>query len=595
MLPDTLYLFTLAVVAQPFIGLCLFPVGRLSRKAVKVLPVASLAALSLVYALLVPGSRTRLLGFDVSLDPLSFLFAGVVLLIGFLCILYSYEYIEESIERYYFWMLTFVSSMLLLVLSDSLLLFVASWELTGLCSYSLIAHRNQLRESIEGAYKAIAITEVGSSMLIVAFALLGAQSFSQLLSCSPKPSVATLAALLLITVAVASKSAQYPLHIWLPDAMPAPTPVSALLHAAAMVKAGVYLLARLWPLYTRVPGFPALYLALGSLTMVVGGLFMLGENDMKRLLAYSTVTQIGYMVSSMGLGTTIGLFAGVFHFLNHAVAKGLLFLSAGSVEHQTGMKDLNRLGGLARRMPLTAAAFTVGALSLSGVPPLNCFVSKWVLYEAGLKSLGDTGYWALVFIVAAFVSSVLSLAALMKTVGSAFFGRAVPCCREARDPGASMMVPLVALSALAVALGVFPEPAVKIVSAATGVEVGGVSLNIVGSLNSLIASLLVLTGVVLGFALYALPRRRVVRTELFGCGELIDEKVGVSARDFFSDAVEMLRRVYSAADPNLWLVTAVERVDSALSGVLSSRRVPWVLLAASLAAALLYLAEVVGL
>lgn len=569
-------LYIVLTILQPVVGLLLFPLSWISRKWVRIIPIFSLAMLAYPLTVISLSDwsgdlQVSLYGFTFLLDPLAKTFSIIVLLIGILCILYSYEYMEEdsSTARYYFWMLTFVASMLILISADSLILFIAAWEMTGLCSFSLIAHRNHMRESLRGAYKALAITEVGSSMLIAGLLILektyNVTSIKGLANIG-KPEMPLAVSLLLITIAVVSKSVQYPLHIWLPDAMYAPTPVSALLHAATMVKAGVYLLARLWNLYLLVPGFfYEAFLMLGSATMIIGGAFMLRENDLKRMLAYSTISQIGYMVSSIGLGTVSGFFAGVYHLVNHAISKGLLFLSAGAIEHETGTRNLDRLGGLMRTMPITSLAFIVGALSISGVPPLNCFVSKWIIYEAGLLSTGETAYLSLVMVVAAFLSSAFSLAALLKAASSALFGDITGTVKGSHDPGLTMSIPLVALTILAVALGVYPYPLIDtIVNVAKFNPLSGTTLLFAGSFNSIAATTLILLGVMTGVVLYRLSARKIAYTEVFLCGEEVESGKApswMSGTDFYSDIVEGLKSFYNHVEPEKWPFDWVRRLS----------------------------------
>jgi len=261
----------------------------------------------------------------------------VISLIGFLCVLYSYEYMihDDAQGRYYFWMLTFPASMLLLVTANSPLVLLLAWELTGLCSFSLIAHWNFKRSALSGAYKALVITELGSGFLLLGLVLANVHELSG------APSAVPLAAQLLVLIGALAKSAQYPLLLWLPDAMEAPTPVSAYLHAAAMVKAGFYILLRL---YGMIEQILPLALLLGCISTLAGGLLMLFARDIKRVLAYSTISHLGLLFSTVSVG---GILPALLYFLNHAVAKALLFLSAGAVEHETGRRNIDELGGLA--------------------------------------------------------------------------------------------------------------------------------------------------------------------------------------------------------------------------------------------------------
>jgi len=538
-------------------------------------------------------------------DSLSALLASIASLVGFLCMLYSISYMgeEKSVGRYYFWMLTFVASMILLVTANEFLVLVAAWELTGLCSYALISFWTERENAASGSLKAILITEAGSSLLVAGLAVLssvaGTHEVSGLIAAAEKgvlpANLLTVFACAAIAVAILSKSAQFPLHVWLPDAMAAPTPVSALLHAAAMVKAGVYLLARLWPVFNAVAWWWApVFAAAGSITMVVGGLFMLAQNDIKRLLAYSTVTQLGYITASIGLGTVWGMAAALFHLLNHAVIKCLLFLSAGSVEHETGVRHLDEMGGLASKMPITAAGFVVGALSLAGMPPLNGFVSKWMIYAASL-SAGGLGA---VVGVAAFVSSAFTMAALLKASHSAFFGVRPPRLEEVREGPAPMTLPLVLLSVAVVLLGVSPYQALGLLVAPYAqVSVSEVLQIGVGSLAETSIVLLVIGGLVVGLAIYAVlggfsGPSKGLGGDLFLCGEDIEafEELHVPSSGFFVDVLRSnLREVYELLDLDRAYAEACLRLREELS-FLADRRLRLVVVLVVLALTILSLA-----
>lgn len=318
-------------------------------------------------------------------DGLAASLTAIASVIGALAVLFSVNYMrgEAQLGRYYAMVLFFIGAMSGLVLSGNLLFTFLFWEITAVCSYGLISFHNDDPKAVAGGIKALIITQVGGVGLLagtlLAFASLGSYQIADLLAKAntlPAPVLAGIAFCFLI--AAAAKSAQFPFHTWLPDAMEAPTPVSALIHAATMVNAGIYLLARFYPAFASVPGWALAVTIVGMLSALIGALMALTANDLKRTLAYSTVSQLGYMVYAIGVGA---VFAGTFHLLSHAVFKALLFLAAGAVIHSVGTRDMRQMGV---KMPFIRNVFIVGALALAGVPVLTGFWSKELVLEAGL-------------------------------------------------------------------------------------------------------------------------------------------------------------------------------------------------------------------
>ena len=322
-------------------------------------------------------------------DGLAVLLTAIATIIGSVAVIFSVDYMrgEPQLGRYYFLVLFFIGAMTGLVLSGNLLFTFFFWEITALCSYGLISFYNDDPKAVAGGIKALVLTQVGGVGLLagtlIAFANLGSFQIADLLA---NASFLPPAALSLIAfsflVAAAAKSAQFPFHSWLPDAMEAPTPVSALIHAATMVNAGIYLLARFYPAFQSVPAWTSSVLTVGLVSALISALSALIATDLKRVLAYSTVSQLGYMVFAIGAG---GVFASQFHLLSHAVFKALLFLAAGSIIHSVGTRDMRLMGGLGKQMPFMRNVFIVGALALTGVPFLNGFWSKELILERGLE------------------------------------------------------------------------------------------------------------------------------------------------------------------------------------------------------------------
>ncbi|MBP7689473.1 MAG: NADH-quinone oxidoreductase subunit L [Thermoflexales bacterium] len=328
-------------------------------------------------------------------DGLGVFLTVVATVVGSLAVLFSVDYMrgEAQLGRYYALILLFIGAMAGLALTGSLLFLFVFWEITALCSYALISFHNDDPKAVAGGLKALIITSLGGVGLLlgalIVYANTGSYQIADFLAKAeslPKDLLALVAFGFL--AAAAAKSAQFPFQTWLPDAMEAPTPVSALIHAATMVNAGVYLLARFYPAFEAVPGWKTAVVVVGLITALMAAFMALVANDLKRVLAYSTVSQLGYMVYSIGVG---GVYASQFHLLSHAVFKALLFLAAGAVIHSVGTRDMRLMGGLGKKLPFVRAAFVIGALALMGIPILNGFWSKELILEEGLK---DGPVWA---------------------------------------------------------------------------------------------------------------------------------------------------------------------------------------------------------
>ena len=387
-------------------------------------------------------------------DPLTVGMVGLVTFVALMVQVYSLGYMrgDPRFGWYFAFHALFAAAMLTLVLADNFLLLYVAWELVGICSYLLIGFWHERPAAREAAKKAFIVTRIGDVGLLVGILLLWREvgSFSMFAAFDAartgamSEGVATAAALLLFLGAM-GKSAQVPFHVWLPDAMEGPTPVSALIHAATMVVAGVYLVARAFPIFQAYDGDALLVVAIiGLITALMASTIALVSVDLKRVLAYSTISHLGLMMLSLG---AFGYSAAVFHLLAHGFSKALLFLGAGSVLHSTGEQDIRRMGGLRRAMPVTALVFSLGALSLGGIPILAGFWSKDEILVA------VNGHRNPVFIVFALVTAFLSALYMARAMFVPFFGELRGELRHVHEAPWTMAVPMLVLAVLAVGFG----------------------------------------------------------------------------------------------------------------------------------------------
>ena len=393
----------------------------------------------------------------VIVDRLSVTMLGLVTFVALLVQLYSVEYMrgDPRFGWYFAAHALFAAAMLALVLADNLVFLYLAWELVGLGSYLLIGFWYERRSAAEAAKKAFVTTRIGDVGLLIGIILLyratGTFDISGVIHAVQNGleagvvSQATVnAAVFLIFLGAMGKSAQFPFHVWLPDAMEGPTPVSALIHAATMVAAGVFLVARLMPLFEAAPVVLLVVACVGLFTFAFAGTLALVMTDLKRVLAYSTVSHLGLMMLSLG---ALGVAAAMLHLLAHGVSKALLFLGAGSVTHGTGKTDIGEMGGLWRRMPLTSITFIIGAASLAGLVPLSGFFSK----EEVLYAVLEHRHPAL--LVLALAASVLSVLYMARVTFLVFFGPD-RSGGDAHESPLLMTIPLILLAPLALALGI---------------------------------------------------------------------------------------------------------------------------------------------
>ncbi|WP_397544100.1 monovalent cation/H+ antiporter subunit A [Roseovarius salis] len=414
------------------------------------------------------------------IDGLGFFFAALILGIGLLIITYARFYLsrEDNMGEFYTYLLLFQGAMVGIVLCDNILMLLIFWELTSLSSFLLIGYWKHLPEGRQGARMALVVTGMGGLSMIGGMLLLGQVAGSYDLTVILENRDAIQAsplytpALLLILLGCFTKSAQFPFHFWLPHAMAAPTPVSAYLHSATMVKAGIFLMARLWPVLSGTDLWFALVTGAGLVTMVIAAVIALFKNDLKGLLAFSTVSHLGLITMLLGTGTPYGAMAAVFHILNHATFKAALFMSAGIIDHEAGTRDIPSLGGLRRLMPITFVIATLASLSMAGIPFLNGFLSK----EMMLEETTHTVLFGLPLLVPALatVGALFSAAYSFRYIAHVFLGpERDDYPGHPHDPPFGMWGPPALLVIIVVAIGVAPFLAEPLVRTVTGAVLGG--------------------------------------------------------------------------------------------------------------------------
>jgi multicomponent Na+:H+ antiporter subunit A len=396
-------------------------------------------------------------GLDFKLDGLSLLFAFLITGIGAIVLLYAGTYMKayKRTDRFFVALLVFMASMLGLVLADNIVSLFVFWELTSFSSYFLIGFSHDKEDSRNSALKALLITAGGGLALLAGLIMLGiggeTNTISELLTRGDiiAESGYLHMAMVLIIIGCFTKSAQFPFHFWLPAAMAAPTPVSAYLHSATMVKAGIYLLARMSPLFNGTDGWNATLLVVGGTTMLIGASMAIINADLKKILAYTTVSALGLLTMLLGIGTEMAIHATVIFILAHALYKGALFLLAGIVDHQTGTRNIRQLGKLFKKMPYTGTAVIIACLSMAGIPPLFGFISKEFTYGATLDMTVNSPLTTSAF----FIAGVLFTAAAGMLSYIVFFGKRNRLKTQPTEAPFSLVIGPFLMAVLAVAFG----------------------------------------------------------------------------------------------------------------------------------------------
>ena len=406
------------------------------------------------------------LGIDFAfrLDGLAYLFALLILCIGLLIILYAKYYLSDTdpIGKFYAYLMLFMAAMLGIVLTENILLTIVFWELTSISSFLLIGYWNFKSESRRGARMALTVTGGGGLAMLAGFLLLGHVAGTYELSGifaareTIQSSPLYLPILILILLGVFTKSAQFPFHFWLPQAMAAPTPVSAYLHSATMVKAGVFMLARLYPALGGTYDFEIIVSVIGLITMAFAAYVAIFKHDLKGLLAYSTISHLGLIIFLIGLSSPLSAAAAVFHIINHATFKASLFMVAGIIDHECGTRDMRRLRGLYKFMPYTATLAMVAAASMAGIPLLNGFLSKEMFFTESL-TLSHLGWFGVIAPIVVTFGGMCSVAYSARFVHNVFFnGTAKDLPHTPHEPPRFMKIPVELLVVICIAVGVLP-------------------------------------------------------------------------------------------------------------------------------------------
>jgi len=510
-------------------------------------------------------------------DGLSILFMLIGTGMGSAILLYSVGYMaeeEEGTTRFYVLMLVFIGGLVILVCSANLLMAYFAWELIGLCSYFLVGFWYKRQEAVDGARKVLIITHLAGYGLLAAIMLLYVRTGTFLWTDPAVGAAFSGAIILLMIVAAMAKSVMYPLHTWIPEAMNAPTPVSALLHSACYVKAGVFLIARLYSIGQWHGVFGTLLLLVGCLTMLVGSIFAIAQTDLKRLLAFSTVSQLGYIVTGLALGTNLGIAAGLFYAASHALFKGTLFMCAGAVQEATGTRDMRKLGGLSSRMPVTSRVWLFAAAAIVGVPLTNGFVAKWLLFDAALEANQA------VVVVVAWAVSIITTFYFFKATLSVFYGMPAHDLRveEIHEVAPTMQIGLGITGALCVVFGFAPqlvmqpviEPAVHALGFDWQVQVTWLGvLTGSGTIGVTVgAAAVVVVAALFGVGAYHLVRAPAGGhpVAVFTGGDPLPEGDTLGAADFAEMAEAAFEPVYSL-DPDPLYLLIWRGIKDAAAGV----------------------------
>lgn len=477
-------------------------------------------------------------------DDLSAFIGMGIAFFALLVAVYSIGFISRNFGRYFGYFLMTLGAGLSAAYANDLIVLLTCWGFLALTLYLMI-NLSQTNKASEASKKALIIIGGTDALMLFGIALIWSMTgtFAMNKVHLGLNGVIPMAAYLCIAVAAFAKAGAMPFHSWLPDAAEdAPTPVTAYLPASVDKLLGIYLLARAsLNLFMMNNTTNTLLLVVGSFTVIFAVIFALVQHDLKKLLGYHAVSQVGYMVLGIGTANPVGIAGGIFHMLNHAIYKSCLFLSAGAVEKNTHTTDLSKLGGLAKYMPISFVCFLVAALSISGIPPFNGFVSKWMVFQGIIESgaKGGDPLWIL-WLVAAMFGSALTIASFMKLLHAVFLGRESRGFENLKEVGASMTVPLMILAGLCIIFGIFafPLPLALFIFPAIGR-----TASYIGIWSPTTATLLIILGIILGVLIYTiLSPKKFRQVGSFVGGEVADDLERVSGTEFY-DTVKDLKRM----------------------------------------------------
>lgn len=534
-------------------------------------------------------------------DSLSTFVGGFICLFFLLVIIYSVGHMKgrKGLFRYYLYTILTCIVSLGAVFANNLLLFLIFWGFLGLLLYLLITFGRTERTPATAKKAFIIIGGTDALMLlgiVILWRITEIGSSTGLIKLNmdqmsiPLAGPAAIVAFLCLAAGALAKAGAVPFHTWVPDtAEDAPIPVTAYLPASLDKLLGIYFLFRITLEVFQVTGGMNLFLmAIGSFTIVAAVMMALVQHNLKRLLGYHAVSQVGYMVLGIGTGNPIGIAGGLFHMLNHAIYKSSLFLAAGAVEKRSGTSNLSKLGGYAKVMPFTFVAFIIASLAISGVPPFNGFASKWLLYQGVIETGKSGGDLWIIWLVAAMFGSALTLASFMKLTHTVFLGqKSVERKDTGGKTGLSAWIPLSVLSLLCIAFGVFANrlPLKYFINPAVGEEVAAP-----GIWNSGLATIMILIGLGIGFVIYLAGSLRKARTtEIFVGGETVKDipEMRVSGVEFFKTVKDLkpLKAIYNAAEKKYFdiydvgnkIVSAFSRFFGSLHNGLLPRYITWCL------------------
>jgi len=498
---------------------------------------------------------------SLRMDFLALVLTTLISFLGFLATVFSLSYMEKYRRQntYYCLLLVFIGSMNGTVAAGDLFTLFLFWEFMTLAAFLLVMF-DKREESVRAAVKYFVMSEVGALCMLLSmisiFYSKGTLNMAALSGLAFSPSTTNLL-LLGFLMGAGVKAGIIPLHTWLPDAHPAaPSPISALL-SGVMIKVGIYVTIRVFlQMFVGVVCWQFILCALGSVTIIVGVMMALVQHDAKRLLAYHSVSQIGYMLLGIGTGVAAGIAGGLFHLINHALFKGLLFLCTGAVIYRIETRDLSKLGGLGKKMPLTFITCLIAALSISGIPPFNGFVSKWMVFQ-GIIQMGNSAqaegmakFWP-VWLTCAMFGSALTLASFVKLIHSIFLSRLPSGLKDVKEVSPLQTSPMIVLATLCVIFGVFYHIPLRLfIYPALNIGPGTV---IFGTWESVLATALILIGIALGLIilLVGLLARKVRIVPTWTCGEVQpNEQMIVPGTHFYKTVSSMggLRQLYTGQE-----------------------------------------------